>query len=175
MTAETWRAHPVYTTLEVSTHGRMRRVDTGSVLRGSINNRGYHVVGIQHHGKRRYLKVHRLVGQCFIDNPDNRPFVDHIDTNRSNNHASNLRWATPTENQHNRQVTGQGASSYKGVTWDKTRGKWAAKIKVDGHTRNLGRYANEKDAALAYNAAACELHGEFARLNVIDELLTARD
>ena len=46
-------------------------------------------------------KVHRLVAQAFIPNPDNKEQVDHIDTNPANNIVSNLRWVTPLENQNN--------------------------------------------------------------------------
>ena len=47
-------------------------------------------------------KVHRLVAECFIPNPDHKDTVDHIDRNRSNNVYSNLRWATRREQAGNR-------------------------------------------------------------------------
>ena len=48
-----------------------------------------------------WLYVHRMVAELFVPNPENKPFVDHIDTNRLNNHFSNLRWVTQTENMNN--------------------------------------------------------------------------
>ena len=47
------------------------------------------------------LYVHRMVAELFVSNPENKPFVDHIDSNRYNNAASNLRWATYLENNRN--------------------------------------------------------------------------
>ena len=59
------------------------------------------------------------------------------------------------------------SSRYRGVGWDKSRNKWAAKISYYGRTINLGRFVNEKEAAVAYNIKALELFGEYSHLNRI--------
>lgn len=68
-----------------------------------INMRGYPAVKIRNSktGFAKTLKVHRFVAEAFIPNPDNKPQVDHIDTNPMNNCVENLRWATTLENQRN--------------------------------------------------------------------------
>lgn len=67
------------------------------------NNMGYFYVNLYHRdgkGYKRYL-IHRLVASNFIDNPDNKPFVDHINTNHTDNRVDNLRWVTAKENSNN--------------------------------------------------------------------------
>ena len=62
---------------------------------------GYNAVGLYRSGKRYVFLVHRLVAAAFIPNPENKPCIDHIDGDRANNHADNLRWVTVKENQNN--------------------------------------------------------------------------
>ena len=50
------------------------------------------------HIKKRKYRIHRLIAQAFIPNPDNLPVVDHIDGNKANNNVENLRWVTYQEN-----------------------------------------------------------------------------
>lgn len=64
---------------------------------GTKNCRGYRQVSFQ--GKLYY--VHRLMAETFLPNPQNKPTVDHIDRNPSNNFLSNLRWATQSEQNEN--------------------------------------------------------------------------
>jgi hypothetical protein len=93
--------------------------------------------------------------------------VDHINHNGLDNRRSNLRLATPSQNNANQRPRQDArlTSKYKGVYYDKSRGRWAATIHVDGRTRGLGRYDTEDAAAAAYDHAAAEVWGEFALLN----------
>ena len=61
---------------------------------------GYMQVLLYNHNGKHHKYVHRLVAEAFIDNPENKTQVDHIDSNRANNHVDNLRWCTNKEN-HN--------------------------------------------------------------------------
>jgi AP2 domain-containing protein len=92
--------------------------------------------------------------------------VDHADGNGLNNQRWNLRVATKRQQQANRGKQRNGRTSqYKGVFWDKSRERWSATIHYDHKTRYLGRYRDEEDAAHAYDLAALESFGSFARLN----------
>jgi hypothetical protein len=94
-----------------------------------------------------------------------RSGIDHHNGNGLDNQRSNLRSATPGQNNANSRPRLNCTSPYKGVYWNADRGKWQAQISVGGHNTNLGRFATEEKAARAYDAAALAAWGEYARLN----------
>jgi hypothetical protein len=90
--------------------------------------------------------------------------VDHINRNKRDNRRCNLRVCTQVENMRNRCST-YGSSKFKGVSWDARRKKWMAAIHINGTQIRIGFFADEVDAAKAYDRKARELFGEFAYLN----------
>ena len=68
------------------------------ILKQYENKNGYMYVTLQKDKKRKTIKVHRLVAEHFIENPNNYPCVNHIDNNRKNNDVSNLEWVTHKQN-----------------------------------------------------------------------------
>lgn len=90
----------------VSNHGRVKSLNyrhTGkdrllSLLR---DGHGYHQVVLYIEGQRNRVLVHRIVAEAFIPNTDNKPHIDHINTNRLDNRPENLRWCTRQENSNN--------------------------------------------------------------------------
>ena len=125
-----------------------------------LSTNGYAVC---RHGPRKGPKVttrmHRAVfGDAATD-------IDHIDGDKLNNQRSNLRLATRSQNNMNAKKRAGCASPFKGVSWSRQKGKWHSRIKLGGKARHLGYFDDESTAAQAYNSAAKQLFGEFARVN----------
>lgn len=70
----------------------------GKELKHDITYDGYHRVVLYSNGKPKHYPIHRLVAETFIPNPDNKPTVNHIDGDKSNNSVGNLEWCTHSEN-----------------------------------------------------------------------------
>ena len=109
---ELWKSIQGYEGLyEVSNLGNVRSLDRkvnqangtignykGKILKGETDNRGYKRVRLSKNNKAKKFQVHRLVALAFIPNIENKPFVNHIDENTSNNNVNNLEWVTGCEN-----------------------------------------------------------------------------
>lgn len=79
--------------------GKMKRLERGQIKRFALTQSKYQRVALSVQGKGRVtFPVHRLIALTFIPNPKNKPCIDHIDTNPSNNRVTNLRWCTQSEN-----------------------------------------------------------------------------
>lgn len=148
------------------TRGKVALVDDEdyerlNVHKWYIDYRGYVLTSAPREGGGQIrLRMHRVVMGA---KPGEE--VDHISGDRSDNRRANLRIATNTQNQANQRIRSGGSSKYKGVHWDKGERKWRATICRDGKRMALGRYDDERAAAIAYDKAAREHSGEFARTN----------
>lgn len=83
---------------EISLEGIVRRISTKQLKKPYIIHNGYLAIQLNINGKRKGYLVHRLLGKYFIPNPENKPFINHIDSNRLNNSLENLEWCTHQEN-----------------------------------------------------------------------------
>ena len=125
--------------------------------RWCISVGGYAVARDRKAGKVIYM--HRLI----LDAQKGQ-FTDHINGNRIDNRRSNLRLCSPAQNAKNQGIKINNTTGYKGVSFDKKRGKFHAYIKIDYRRKHLGYFDSILDAAEAYRVGASKYHGEFARL-----------
>lgn len=117
-------------------------------------------------GKKRGINKTILMHQEVIDAKKGE-WIDHINHNKLDNRKENLRICNASTNGANQRVSVKNTSGYKGVSWDKEKSKWLARIAYKGKQMNLGRYFTAREAAMAYNAKALELYKEFAYLNKV--------
>lgn len=147
----------------VSNFGRVRGKDgriLKQYLRGDHNKKYYCITMYYDSGKQKHTKIHHLVIYYFSKDQDTMadfffdPLyeIDHIDTNPFNNHISNLRFATKSQNSHNR----------KSVGYSKHYDKFQSKIMVNGKHIHLGRFKNQEYAQQAYQIASIKYFGEFS-------------
>ena len=94
---EEWLPIKDFENYEISSLGQVQNSKTGRMLKLTIKG-GYVFTGLSENCKGKTFSVHRLVALAFIENPENKPQVNHKDKNRSNNNISNLEWSTALEN-----------------------------------------------------------------------------
>ena len=135
------------------------KVKIGNVVpgrRAGRINKGY--VGIQiDHVK---YAAHRLAF-LYMTGEMPKQFVDHINTNKSDNRFANLRLANRSQNTTNYGLRRSNKSGYKGVSWNEKKRKWISRVTFNGKVYQSGSYKTPKEAYQAYLSKAKELHGEF--------------
>jgi hypothetical protein len=119
---------------------------------GRISRHGYREICVDY-------KLHRACRLAVLYMTGSWPAecVDHINRVRSDDRWANLRECTKKQNGGNVPAR----NGIKGVSWDKTRGKWLVQARLGGVRKNLGRYDDPEEAAAVFRAAMEREHGEF--------------
>ena len=130
----------------VSNLGNVKNIKTGRILKSWDNTDGYLILDFKMNGKRKSAKIHRLVAEAFIPNPENKECVDHIDRVRNNNNVNNLRWATKSENSINKKIQSNNTSGFSGVIYCKTKMKWLVSININKKRKHVGYYMTFDEA-----------------------------
>lgn len=118
---------------------------------------GRYVVGGNHE------RLHSVILERKLGRPLQKgEVVDHANGDTLDNCRDNLRLATRSQNNANKKMSKSNTSGYKGVSWDKKKGKWLASITKDRKQYNLGYFDTPQEAHETYKTKAIELFGEFA-------------
>ncbi len=155
---ESYKTIEGFETYSVSDHGRVKNNKTGRILKYK-HRQGYTLADLSVCGIVSTKTIHQLVARAFIENPEGKRCVDHIDNDRSNNMVHNLRWATHVENSRNRNLSSVNISGAKGVSFQKASQKWESSITIDGIKVFLGSFTNLEDAKQARMIRANQAFG----------------
>jgi hypothetical protein len=126
-----WKTIENYPKYEISDCGMVMN-SRGWILKPGKHYKGYLEICLSKNGKRKNFKIHRLVAQAFIPNPENKSDVDHINRIRNDNHVSNLRWATQSENGQNRIHQCDNKLGIKNIHYCKTKDRYVYQKMIQG-------------------------------------------
>lgn len=161
---EEWKQIKDYPNYSISNYGNIRNDKTMTVVKSfpRKNRSGESYLRFFRRGGKA-INVHKLVATSWVENldPTNNTQIDHIDRNTFNNHFSNLRWVTPSNNSFNRGRRKRIKGAYE------CKNKWRCVInhKATGKI-HLGYFKTEREAGLAYNNYIIQNNlGEFCELN----------
>ena len=159
MEVETWKPIKDCDDYEVSDLGRVRSMKYGKerILKqnlciGTHSNKGvgyYKVYPTQPGAPKRSIRVHKLVAEAFLENLDNKPYVDHINRITTDNRAANLRWATPRESCLNTEK--QFRDSY-GISYNKKTQFFMVEVHSSGNRKYVGRRRTFEEAKKLQNS-----------------------
>lgn len=136
----------------------------------SIDKHGYPTGRINTNTVRMHRLIMELNGHDLNKINEDNCIIDHINNNKIDNRLENLRINTISGNNHNRTKSKNATSKYKGVSYFKRDKNWMVQIRKDEKYYFGGYFETENEAAIAYNIKANELYGEFANLNIINNI-----
>lgn len=171
---EEWRDIVGYEGLyQVSNLGRVKSLERGhktlsayiqkdKILKTHIGIRGYCIVCLSKNGKVKHIPIHRLMAKAFIQNPKNKPCIDHINTIRTDNRIENLRWCTHKENSNNVLSLKKNAENCKRM-WEmgyfdnrnNLHYQKVAKLDLDGNILEI--FDSIKEASIACGICASSI------------------
>lgn len=129
---------PGYNNYLVSENGEVYSIKSKKYIKPRINENNYLIIDLYKNNLRKTYKLHRLVAQAFLDNPDNLPQVNHKDCNKLNNNIRNLEWCTASQNTKHAWENGLKENTRKAIRrLGKINIKYAQKARIKHLDNNL--------------------------------------
>lgn len=128
--------------------GRIWSYKTQRYLIHQLTKDNYYRVGLCKDSSRKKYLIHRLIALTYIPNPENKPFIDHIDRNRTNNSINNLRWVSRLENNQNTTVHKDNSTNEINIGFDKRRNTFRVRITRNGKAQH--KYIKTLQEAIVY-------------------------
>tara|TARA_R100000734_G_C3253062_1_gene53992 strand:+ start:79 stop:636 length:558 start_codon:yes stop_codon:yes gene_type:complete len=124
------------------------KIGKGRFLKVSLNTCGYQYVKLVNNKQSSCKTIHRLIAEHYIPNPDNKPFIDHINRIRDDNRIENLRWVTNQENCQNRNKSSVNTSGHKNISYNKQKDKWIYRKEIN--EKKIFKQFNSLNEALVF-------------------------
>lgn len=144
-----------YPNYSISNFGNIKNIKTNRILKTRLRS-GYPSIDLTNTDGKKTFLIHRLVAMAFIENPQNKRYIDHINNNKLDNKATNLRWASNSENNHNKPITSNNKSGCKGVSCMRNS-KFRASICINYKTIYIGIFNTLEEAINARKLKETEL------------------
>lgn len=153
---------------QVSNFGRVKSMHKAKhiIVKISKNNNGYMCFNLNKNNRHKHARLHRIIAQAFIPNPENKSQVNHIDGDKLNNSIDNLEWVNNRENLTHFKSKINKSSKYTGVSYNKVNNNYFSCIQINGKTKYLGSYKTDILAHKAYIGALnkYEVENKYANL-----------
>ena len=132
----------------ISTKGRIfsEKYNERLEKKPSDNGKGYLYVCLMKEGKQYSKKIHRLVGETFLEKVEGKLEIDHINQNKKDNRVENLRWCNRRENLINRGITSLNTSGVKGVRFRKDRNSWVSRFNIEENKTKSKHFKTKEEA-----------------------------
>jgi HNH endonuclease/NUMOD4 motif len=167
---EVWIAYPENNFYEVSSLGRVRSASSKRVLKAvqrSIKNKYLAISVCDRQGGKTTCYVHHMIASAFLQpKPCKNDEIDHINSDKQDNRAENLRWASVYQNNQRKVVGKRSVVSHSFVGVDKvSKTTFRARVSARGVYHHLGNFKTAEEAARAYDAFVRSEFGDKARTN----------
>ena len=135
---------------KITNRGKVYGVKRKIIVKTYKNSKGYICIKLNKDNKRKTFGVHQLVASTFLNHIINgmTKVVNHKDLNKENNYKDNLEIISNRENCNKKHL--KSSSQHIGVSYNKRNKNWISSISINGTTKYIGSFKNEKEASLAY-------------------------